>query len=196
MWQKSLLKKQHLDYPSASRIARFDGRDKRGKEMFKIASKQEAEDLEAIKHKIVKFSKATTTLKGNPEIGKTMFMSCLVCHKVGQDGNEIAPPLDGSANRNTEHLITAIVAPDEAVEGAFGLYYAVRKDGFVKQGYLAKHDSNGIIIAEAGGAESFIAGDKLLSHGSVRGRSFMTRSFGDLPEQSMVDLVSYIKTLK
>ena len=35
---------------------------------------------------------------GDPEIGKATFLSCLSCHKVGTEGQDIAPPLDGSGH--------------------------------------------------------------------------------------------------
>ncbi len=135
-------------------------------------------------------------LKGNPVVGKAIFGSCLACHAVGKEGNEFAPPLDGGKNRGIEHLLTAIISPDDAVEGAFGLYFVTTKDGSVIEGYLVKNDSNGITIGQAGGSKLFVAKNNIHSHGGVNGRSFMPRTFGNLPAQSLIDISAYIKTLE
>ena len=61
---------------------------------------------------------------------------------------------------------------------------------------VVKNDANGITIANQGGVKSFVANANILSHGGVKSRSFMAKSFGLLPDQVIVDLVAYIKTLK
>ncbi|MGJ8654903.1 MAG: PVC-type heme-binding CxxCH protein [Akkermansiaceae bacterium] len=196
LWSAKKVNVSHWDFPSAQRSVKFFRKHKTAKAIFGQLKKKEEADRKALTERVEHFSKAVKPLKGNSEMGKALFGSCMGCHMVAGEGQKIAPPLDGSAARDTEHLLTAIVNPDEALESAFGLYYAVRKDGLAVEGYLAKHDDNGIVIAVQGGQETFIAKSELLTHGSVSGRSFMPRSFGQLPDQTMADLLAYIKTLK
>ena len=54
--------------------------------------------------------------------GKVLFQTCLACHQVGKEGQGIAPALDGSANRENEALLTAILDPDAAVESGYSVY--------------------------------------------------------------------------
>jgi len=121
---------------------------------------------------------------------------CLACHQVNGKGQNIAPSLDGSANRDLEHLLTAIVNPDEAIEGAYGLYYVVKKNGESIEGYLASSNSNGVTIATQGGVKHFIAASDIHSQGGVSRKSFMPTAFAAFPDQTMADLVSYILSLK
>ena len=195
MWELSYLPTEAWDYNAAHRTLAADKNDWRGARIFMAAEQVEKAAELARKEQIGKYVEAAKTLKGNPEVGKALFQSCLACHKVGEEGYEVAPPLDGSANRDTVHLITAIVNPDEAVEGAYGLHAVVRKDGSFVEGRLIKNDDNGTTIGLAGGEEVFVAKSQVLMQAPVNKRSFMPLGFGDLPEQSMIDLVSYIKTL-
>ncbi len=148
------------------------------------------------KKKIASYLQATKTLKGNPQMGQAIFQACLACHQVGDLGVKVGPPLDGSANRDIQHLLTAIVDPDAAVEGAYSTYYVAKKDGTVVEGVPKRTTPRGITLVAAGGGKTFIPKHLILAEGDKGGSSFMPTSFGSLPEQTMVDLVSYIMTLK
>ncbi|WP_411826115.1 PVC-type heme-binding CxxCH protein [Luteolibacter sp. AS25] len=133
---------------------------------------------------------------GNPEAGKAIFSSCLACHAVGSEGAGIAPPLDGSGLRDLEHLLTAIVSPDDAVEGAYGLYRITKTDGSSIEGFLEKEEPLGKTVAVMGGGRIFVPTAEIKRADFVAGRSFMPASFGGLPDATMADLISYISTLK
>ena len=195
MWEMSYLPTEAWSYDAAHRTLAADKNDWRGTRIFAIAEQAEQAAEARRKEQIERFTKAAATLEGNPSLGEALFQSCLACHKVGEKGYEVAPPLDGSANRDTAHLITAIVNPDEAVEGAYGLYSVVRKDGSVVEGRLVKTTPHGTTIGQAGGIEIFTPSSHIHQQSAVHKRSFMPAGFGDLPDQSMIDLISYIKTL-
>ncbi|MEM8953297.1 MAG: PVC-type heme-binding CxxCH protein [Verrucomicrobiota bacterium] len=133
---------------------------------------------------------------GDPAKGKVTFAACLACHKVEDDGHEVGPPLDGSGYRELEHLLTAIVDPDAAVEGGYGLYRITKTDGSVVEGLLEKEEPLGTTIAMMGGAHIFTPLEQISKAGFVGGRSVMLPAFGQLPNETMADLVAYIGTLK
>ena len=124
-----------------------------------------------------------------------MFNSCLACHQAGGQGYDIAPALDGSANRDIHHLLTAIVKPNEAVEGGYRIYRVVTVSGDIHEGYMYSNTDYGVTLAYMGGAKQFIPRHRIRQQRHVN-TSFMPSSFGNFPDQTMVDLVSYIKTLK
>ena len=164
--------------------------------LVKNLKKIEQEEKAGLDAKVEHLLKACETLTGNPQAGQGLFHSCLTCHALGKEGNDIAPALDGSANRELHALITAIVNPDAAVEGGYNLHRVVKKDGDILEGYLYKSGPLGLTIATAGNIKTFVAKDDIASEGSVPGKSFMPMTFGNLPEQTIVDLVAYIQTLK
>ncbi len=161
-------------------------------EVFLRDRKQQA----VYQEKIGKYRKAIDTLKGDPNTGHGLFQMCLTCHQVGGVGQEIAPPLDGSSTRDDESLLTAIVQPDAAIEAGYLLYCVVDIDGRVISGYLYKQDEWGTTVAQMGGSQTFTAKSDIKFELPVANKSFMPAHFSEFPEQSMADLVSYIKTLK
>jgi len=184
------------DYDSAQRSLSYATKENHGLAIYDAALKKEEAENAARKEKVLAYAEAVRKLEGNPETGKGLFQVCLSCHQVGNQGVYVGPPLDGSANRDLTHLITAIVNPDEAVEGAYGLYTVVKKDGSVVEAMLKSQSKHGTTMVSAGGFKTFIPQFLILSEGGVSGRSFMPVSFGGFPDQTMADLLSYIETLK
>ena len=158
--------------------------------------KHEAQLAAQRKKQIQAYLQASKTLQGNPTVGHALFQSCLACHQVGDQGVKVGPPLDGSANRDVAHLLTAIVDPDAAVEGAYGAYYVAKIDGTVIEGVPKRKTTRGTTLIASGGVQTFIPTHLILAESSRGQRSFMPSSFGTYPEQMMVDLVSYIMTLE
>lgn len=134
--------------------------------------------------------------KGNPTNGKVLFQTCLLCHKVGDQGEDIAPALDGSANREPKALLTAILDPDAAVEAGYRIFSVVKKDGSSIQGHLIKRDELGTTIAFMGGSKLFIAAGDIKSERFLD-RSFMVEGLTDsYTDEQIADLLAYIRTLK
>lgn len=181
---------------ASERIKNSAPNDPNATALHTTAANAKAEEQKLRSGKIQQYLAATKSLKGDAKAGEQTFQSCLMCHKVGTKGHAIAPALDGSANRDTAHLITAIVDPDQAVEGGYGLFRVNKKDGSSNEGFLVKQDEKGITTAVMGGATTFTPAAEIASSSFVGGRSFMPAMFGTLPDQQIVDLLEYIKTLK
>jgi len=116
---------------------------------------------------------------------------------VGETGTGFAPPLDGSAYRENEALLTAILNPDAAIEGSYNLYRVVRKDGTTLEGFLEKKDARGATLRFMGGTKTFVATAEIKSQTFVPGRSVMPSGLiNSLPEKGIADLLAYIRTLK
>ena len=185
-----------FDLSAAERVAQSHPANPEAKKISASARKRIAEQRKQAQERIHSLMSYVEKNPGDPEKGKVTFGSCLTCHKVGNEGQDIAPPLDGSGHRDLEHLLTAIVDPDAAVEGGYGLYRVTKTDGSVLEGYLDKKEALGTTVAMMGGARMFIPQTEIKSQNFVGGRSFMPPAFGQLPEETMADLVAYIGTLK
>lgn len=134
---------------------------------------------------------------GDPKAGKLLFQTCLLCHQVGTSGQTIAPALDGSAAREPEALLTAILDPDAAVESGYAVFRVMKKDGTSVEGYLVSRDDRGTTLAFMGGSKQFIETASIRSQGFLGGRSFMAKGLIDeYNDKQVADLLSYIRTLK
>ena len=196
MYSEKKFEMGDFNLDTAQRLNSFMRKNPEVRKIYATAQKIENERLAGLDQKVDDYVKAVETLQGNPQSGQGLFQSCLACHGVGDQGHDIAPALDGSANRELHALLTAIVNPGAAVEGGYYLHRVIKKDGGLVEGYLYKSSPEGLTIASMGGIKTFIPRADIQSEGSVDGRSFMPDSFGSLPPQAMADLVSYIQTLK
>ncbi|MGI9243827.1 MAG: PVC-type heme-binding CxxCH protein [Verrucomicrobiales bacterium] len=185
-----------FDLSAAERVSQAAPRNAAAREVISAARARVAKQRKDAQERIHALMAYIEKNPGDPEKGKLTFASCLACHRVGDEGLEIAPPLDGSGHRDLEHLLTAIVDPDAAVEGGYGLYRITRADGSVVEGLLDKSEALGTTVAMMGGHRIFVPQAEIKRAGFVGGRSFMLPAFGQLPEATMADLVAYIATLK
>ncbi|MGJ8724475.1 MAG: PVC-type heme-binding CxxCH protein [Roseibacillus sp.] len=185
-----------FDLSSAERMIQADPNNPQAKKIITAARQQVAQQRKQAQARIHDLMAKITANPGDPAKGKLTFASCLTCHQVGTEGQDIAPPLDGSGHRDLEHLLTAIVDPDAAVEGGYGLYRITKTDGSVVEGLLDKEEALGTTIALMGGGRVFVPQAEIKKAAFVGGRSFMPALFGQLPDDTIADLVAYISTLK
>ena len=197
LYENKKMKLSAFDISSAERVLKSDEKDPIGKAILvEVKNRMEKEKL-AYELKFDRLMKIAEKGNGNPKEGETLFQVCLMCHKVGTRGQDIAPALDGSGMRENEALLTAILNPDAALESSYAVYRISKKDGSSIEGYLVKKDDKGTTIAFMGGGELFIQSLEIKSEGFLGGRSFMVKGLIDhYTEKQFSDLLSYIKTLK
>ncbi|MCM8532628.1 MAG: c-type cytochrome [Lentisphaeraceae bacterium] len=187
-----------FDMSMAERIHSFNRNDKLAKNLFIELKKVEAEEEKAFKHKLEKYMHIAKKNSGNPAMGKPLFTAlCLSCHAVGSEGAGFAPPLDGSAHRENEALLTAILNPDAAVESNYYLYRLLKKDGTTIEGYREKSDERGATMRFMGGGSMFIPASDIQKGHFVGKRSVMPKGLIDsLSTTQVADVLAYIKSLK
>ena len=182
---------------SAERIVNTHRSDQRSQVIIEGVKKREEEKKKAFEGDLSRYMAIAKKNGGNPAEGKTLFQTCLLCHQVGSKGQNIAPALDGSASREYEALLTAILNPDAAVESSYAVYRVRKKDGQSVEGYLVNKDARGTTLAFMGGSRVFIDVGSIQNQGFLGGRSFMTKGLIDnYTDKQVADLLSYIRTLK
>ncbi|MEP2774825.1 MAG: PVC-type heme-binding CxxCH protein [Luteolibacter sp.] len=195
-YTEKVLNDEAFDRSSAERVFQSAPKNKVARAIKSASDRKIAEQKKLASARIEHLVDYIGKNPGNPDTGKAIFSSCLACHAVGSEGQNIAPPLDGSGLRELDHLLTAIISPDDAVEGAYGLYRVTKTDGSSIEGFLEKDEPLGKTIAVMGGARIFVPTAEIKTANFVAGRSFMPASFGGLPDDTLADLIAYIATLK
>ena len=178
-------------------IAQFVRAEESFKRLKATSETQEAAAKKAIAEKVHRYETIVKKGLGKAENGKGLFTAlCLSCHVVGAEGAAFAPALDGSAHRDLEGLLTAIVDPDAAAEGSYYRYKVEKIDGSFIEGYKELHDHTGVTLRFMGGAKIVIP------QSQVRRAFFTSQSvmpaglIEGLGEQQVADLIAYIKSLK
>ncbi|MDX1328723.1 MAG: HEAT repeat domain-containing protein, partial [Arenibacter sp.] len=198
---KKLLIKEELttnefNISSAEKVFQSDREDAVGKQLFEDVKNRIKEEKKAFTAKLERMMAVAEKGGGDPEKGRQLFQACLMCHRVGNQGQEYAPALDGSALRENEALLTAILDPNAAVESSYAVYRVAKKDGNSVEGFLVKKDERGTTLGFMGGSSQFIQASEIASQGFLGGRSFMPQGLIDnYSDEQVSDLLSFIKTL-
>jgi putative membrane-bound dehydrogenase-like protein len=194
---KKLIDLAAFSLSAAERVHNTNRLDSRGLAIIEGVKKREEEEKSVFKDKLAKYMAIAEKKEGNALKGEVLFQTCLMCHKVGNKGQDIAPALDGSANRDNEALLTSILNPDAAIESNYAIYRVIKKDGGNVEGHFVKKDDRGTTIAFMGSTQVFIASEDIKSQGFLSGRSFMIEGLIDhYTDEQIADLLSYIRTLK
>ena len=197
LYEKEQVTSKAFDISTAEKIHKADEKDIRGISLLDAVKNRVEEEKKAFDAKLERFLAVAARKDGNPDNGEKLFQTCLLCHRVGDQGQDIAPALDGSALRGDEALLTALLDPDAALESGYAVYRVVGKNGDTQEGYLAKRDNRGTTLAFMGGGTAFIPVGDIRSEGFLGGRSFMPKGLIDqYSEEQVSDLLAYINTLK
>ncbi|PWJ54788.1 putative membrane-bound dehydrogenase-like protein [Dyadobacter jejuensis] len=191
------LSSKSFDLSAAERILEAKKSDPKAQQLLKEVKAAEVADKQQFQRKLDHYMTLAAKKSGSPKEGKVLFQTCLLCHQVGSEGQKIAPALDGSASREMEALLTAILDPDAAVESNYAVYRISKKDGSTVEGYLVNKDERGATIAFMGGTTVFVPTASIAKQGFMAGRSFMVKGLMDhYSDQQVADLLSFINTLK
>jgi len=153
-----------------------------------------AEEKKVSSQKIHHIAASFDEKGGNANHGKLFSATCLACHQIGDQGVNLAPALGGYKDRDPEHLLTAIIQPNAAIEKGYELYRVIQKDGSITEGFLFNKSNYGTTIAMAGGGTVYLPKELIQREFFVSRQSNMP-SFASLPEQQLRDLLAYLKTL-
>ncbi|MBC6999830.1 PVC-type heme-binding CxxCH protein [Cytophaga sp. FL35] len=199
---KNLLSKEELsskefNISSAEKVFQSNPEDPVGKDLFEAVKKRIEEEKLAFTAKLERMMAIAEKGGGDPKKGEQLFQVCLMCHRVGDKGYDYAPALDGSALRENEALLTAILDPNAAVESSYAVFRVTKKDGNSVEGFLVKQDDRGTTIGFMGGSNQFIQANEIATQGFLGGRSFMPKGLIDnYNDEQVADLLAFIKTLK
>ena len=197
VYNKKLLDLTAFSLSAAERVHNTNSKDPYGLAILEGVKKREEEEKKAFNATLAKYMAIAEKKGGNALKGEKLFQTCLMCHQVGNKGQNIAPALDGSASREDEALLTAILNPDAAVEGSYAVYRVTKRDNSNVEGYLVKRDDQGTTLAFMGGSKVFIETEDIKNQGFLGGRSFMPKGLIDnYTDEQVADLLSYIRTLK
>jgi putative heme-binding domain-containing protein len=192
----NIIGQSSFDLSSAERVHNSEIKDEVGGALLEAVILRVEGEKKEFKANLEKFLVIAENGNGDAKKGKQLFQTCLLCHRVGNNGQNIAPALDGSAKRDNEALLTAILNPDAAVESSYAMYHLVQKDGNSLEGYLSKKDDNGTTIAFMGGSILFIPKEAIKTEGFLGGRSFMPKGLlNNYSNEQAADLLAFIKTL-
>lgn len=128
---------------------------------------------------------------GNAAQGKMLFTAaCAICHKLGDIGVAVGPPLDGMGAHGPAELLVHIVDPNREVDPSFWAFNITTKKGEVLQGVVTSENSATVTLATQVGVRE-IAKSDIDKRENTR-RSLMPEGLDALGPEPLRDILAFI----
>ena len=139
-----------------------------------------------------------STKQFNAAEGRARFeATCAVCHPTGRGGGGFAPSLAGSRNRSTEAILTSILDPARAVEGAFRVFRVETSDGETTDGFFGDEAAEALTLRFPGTPSRSIPVKSIRKAGYVDGSSMMPEGLlNGMTDSQIIDLVRHVQSLE
>jgi putative membrane-bound dehydrogenase-like protein len=137
------------------------------------------------------------TVAGDLQLGQAVFQRvCAQCHRVGQIGNDVGPPLRQLGDKSPSQLLTAIIDPSQEVDPKYSAYTLLTEDGLAITGLIVQETGNQIVVAEAGGKQTTLDRESLEQIQST-GLSLMPNGLEEqITPQQMVSLIAFLRSVQ
>ena len=139
--------------------------------------------------------------QGDAKAGRALFAAgkgtCIACHKIGDLGRAIGPDLSKiGAIRTERDLLESILFPSNTLARDYEAHIIETSGGETITGVIRSHTAEGLLVVDVAGQE------RNVPHGSITGNTTLATSLmpigldTTLPEQELLDLVAYLRSLR
>ncbi|MCW1883490.1 c-type cytochrome [Luteolibacter flavescens] len=95
---------------------------------------------------------------GNTAAGKKVFeenlsANCTACHRIGEQGSNVGPPLTKIGEKDRSYLLESLVHPQAKVASGYGMMSATKKDGTTVAGAFVEDKDGKLVLAQADGTK-------------------------------------------
>jgi putative heme-binding domain-containing protein len=130
---------------------------------------------------------------GDAKKGQQVFATiCITCHKHGQLGVDVGPPLSDVKVKPPEALLSDILDPNRMFEARWSAYSVETKDGRTLSGLIQNETSDAIVLAMMGGAK------ETLSRSAIKDMKSLDRTLmpdgleAAISKEQMSDLIAFL----
>jgi len=143
--------------------------------------------------------KSASLLGGDAELGELVFnehlaAQCVACHRIGDEGSEVAPPLIEVGKKGREYILESLIAPQAKITPGYGMMVVVKKDGTTLAGALKEETADALTLILPDKTESAV---KLADIETRTDPVSTMPPMGEiLTPRELRDLVEYLSGLK
>lgn len=141
---------------------------------------------------IVKLQPEIERKAGDIANGKTLFMgACATCHKLGNDGVDVGPVLDGIGVHGTHELLVHVIDPSRVVDNEHRTWNLALRNGQFATGIIARENDTTVTLKLPGGATQDIRVADIKSRQDT-GLSLMPEGFEAFGTDGLRDILTYL----
>ena len=158
------------------------------------AAKLFADAIPADRKQVLADYQVVLKMNPDPHRGRSIFKKhCATCHKIGDDGTDVAPQISDSRTKSPEQYLSDIIQPNRAIDSNYVSYTVITTDGHGFTGILASQTSTSIALKQAEG-KTITLGLEEIEELRSNGVSLMPVGLEKgISHQDMADLISFIK---
>jgi putative heme-binding domain-containing protein len=134
-----------------------------------------------------------TKMTGDAKRGQVVFATvCITCHKHGQLGVDVGPPLSDVKVKPPEALLSDILDPNRMFEARWSAYQIDTKDGRTLSGLITSENSDSVTLTMMGGVKESIQRSGIKEMKSLD-RSLMPPGLeAAITKEQMADLMAFL----
>jgi putative heme-binding domain-containing protein len=127
--------------------------------------------------------------------GKAAFSRvCAQCHRLGDIGQDVGPPLQQLADKSPQQLLEIILDPNREIDPKYASYSILLEDGRLLTGIIQDESSGQVVLKEAGGKQHVVARSEI-EQIKNNGISLMPIGLEEsLSQQQMSELIHFLKS--
>ncbi len=131
---------------------------------------------------------------GSRVLNENLAAQCVACHRVGDEGSNVGPPLTQIGNRERMHILESIVLPQAELTPGFGLMTVKLKNGSIHAGTLQEESDQTLKLRLPDGNDLSLPIAEIATRTDPV--STMPPMGAVLKPRELRDLVEYLSTLK
>lgn len=140
-------------------------------------------------------------MKGDIVNGKKIFFrptsACATCHQINDQGIDFGPKLSGIGTKlGKEALYLSIIEPDAGISFGYEAWLIKLKNGSEALGIVTSKTDKEITIVAPGGISTTYKTDDIASHSKLPNSIMPPGLQATMSPQELVDLVTYLHSLK
>lgn len=130
---------------------------------------------------------------GDAAKGKAVFQTiCIACHKIGDIGQEVGPPLADVKVKPVEGLLSDILDPNRMFEARWSAYQIDTKDGKQLMGLITGETTEAVTLTMMGGVKEIVQRSNIKTMKSLD-RSLMPLGLeAGINKEQMSDLLAFL----
>lgn len=132
-------------------------------------------------------------IMGDAKKGQAVFATlCITCHKHGQLGVDVGPPLSDVKVKPPEALLSDILDPNRMFEARWSAYQIDTKEGRILSGLITSENSDSVTLTMMGGVKESIQRSAIKEMKSLD-RSLMPPGLeAAITKEQMADLLAFL----
>ena len=134
-------------------------------------------------------------LRGDAVLGRSLYDSkCAVCHRLGGQGGEVGPALDGMGKHPAAELLAEIVDPNRSVEANYRLWLVETLDEVLVSGRMMEETERSIELLDANGVRHRIERSDISGMRRADTSVMPEGLIDDLSLQEVANLLAFLAT--